>query len=164
MHAILRFGCGVTTALLIAEAFGWYPTFLPAILTATLLASLPSALPIKAGTMLVLVQTGGAFAAFAISSLLSDTPFVLFGTIGLIIFLSFATIARGRGFLPVLLVLICFSTIPIVTMVSPQQAAALPLAFARGMAVAVAVVWLMHALWPNAVAPEPSTAAAATVA
>jgi hypothetical protein len=158
MHAILRFGCGVTTALLIAEAFGWYPTFLPAILTATLLASLPSALPVKAGTVLVLVQTGGAFAAFAISSLLSDTPFVLFGTIGLIIFLSFATIARGRGFLPVLLVLICFSTIPIVAMVSAQQAEALPFSFARAMAIAVAVVWLSHALWPRLVAKGPAAA------
>jgi len=158
MHGILRFGCGVTIALVTAEAFGWHPTFLAAILTATLLASLPSALPIKAGITLVLVQTGAAFAAFAISSLLRDTPFVLFGAIGLIIFLSFATIARGRGFLPVLLVLICFSTIPIVVMVSPQQAEALPFAFARAMAIAVAVVWLMHALWPRLVAKGPAAA------
>jgi hypothetical protein len=159
MHAILRFGCGVTTSLVTAETFGWHPTFLPAILTATLLASLPSALPLKAGVMLMLVQTGGAFAAFAISSLLRDTPFVLFGAIGVIVFLSFATIAAGRGFLPVLLVLICFSTIPIVTMVSPDQAEALPFAFARAMAIAVALVWLMRALWPRSRATAPAAVA-----
>jgi hypothetical protein len=160
MHGILRLACGVTTSFVAAETFGWHPTFLAAILTATLLASLPSALSIKAGITLVLVQTGGAFAAFSISLLLIDTPFVLFGIIALIIFMSFATIARGRGFLPVLLLLICFATIPIVTMVSPQQAELLPVAFARAMAIAVAIVWLMHALWPKLVAKERAAAKA----
>ena len=84
--------------------------------------------------MLIVVQASGALAAFALSSALRGTPIILFGAIGLIIFLSFATIASGRGFLPNLLLLICFSTIPIVTMASPQQGRALPLAFTRGMA------------------------------
>ena len=149
-HAILRFASGVTASFVTSEAFGWYPTFLPAVLAASLLASLPGPLPIKAGLALVVVQSTAGFGAFALSSLLRDTPIMLFGAIGLVIFISFATLARGRGFLPILLVLIAFSTIPIVTMVSPQQAAALPMAFTRGMAVAVVAVWLAHASWPAA--------------
>jgi|SRR5437764_1370375 len=146
---VLRFACGVTAAFVICEAFGWYPTFLATILTAALLASVPGPLSGKAGLVLIVVQASGALAAFALSSALRGTPIILFGAIGLIIFLSFATIASGRGFLPNLLLLICFSTIPIVTMASPQQGRALPLAFTRGMAVAVCMVWLMHALWPR---------------
>lgn len=148
-HAILRLGFGVTAAFVICEAIGWYPTFLAPILAAVLLASLPSALGGKAGIVLVIVQAAGAYAAFALSSLLGDVPFVLFGAIALIIFLSFAIIAGGRGFLPILLVLISFSTIPIVTLVTPEHAGVLPLAFTRGMAVAVMSVWVAHAIWPK---------------
>jgi hypothetical protein len=159
-HAILRVGCGVTLAFVFCETFGYYPTFLAPMLAATLLASLPGPLPLKAGIALILIQAGGAFAAFALSSLLRGTPIVLFGAIGLIIFMSFAMIARGRGFLPLLLVLISFATIPVVTMVSPQQGAMLPMAFARGMAVAVAVVSLMNVLWPERLPKDPPPAAA----
>ena len=127
IHSILRFACGVTAAFAVSEAMGWYPTFLAPILTATLLASMPSALPVRGGVALIVVQACGAFASFALAASLRDTPIVLFGAIGLIIFVSFATIARGRGFLPILLVLICFSTIPIVTMVSPSEARDQPL-------------------------------------
>ena len=69
----------------------------------------------------------------------------------------------SRAFLPTLLLLICFSTIPIVTMVSPQQGGPLPFAFTRGMAIAVCMVWLMHALWP-ALATKGPPAVATNVA
>jgi hypothetical protein len=163
-HAVLRIGVGVSAAFVIAEAFGWYPTFLPAILAGTLLASLPGALPPKAGFALVSIQSGAAFAAFALASLLRDTPIVLFGAIALVIFVSFATIARGRGFLPLLLVLISFSTIPIVTMVSPDQAGSLPKAFSRSMAVAVVIIWIVYHLWPKVACKTPTPAAATLAA
>jgi hypothetical protein len=144
----------------LSEFFGWYPTFLAPILVATLLGSLPGALPLKAGLFLVLVQAAGAIAAFLLSSLLSESPIILFGTIGLVIFLSFSMIASGRGFFPVLLVLICFATIPIVTMATPEQAGGLPRAFVRAMAIAVITVWLAHAIWPKVVA-KPAAASVA---
>jgi hypothetical protein len=148
LHTVLRFAVGTTLAFVICEARGWYPTFLAPMLAGMLLASLPRALPGKAGIALVLVQAAGAYAAFILTSLLNDTPLVLFGAVGLILFLCFASIAQGRSLLPILLVLIAFAAIPVVTMVAPQQAGALPFAFTRSMAVAVAIVWLVHALWP----------------
>ena len=168
-QAILRLAFAVTSALVIGEWFGWHPTFLAPILTATLVASLPGPLPIKAGILLILVQAGGAYAAFALSSLLRDAPLVLFGSIGVIIFICFSLIASGRAFLPLLLVLICFSTIPVVTMVSPEQGGALPLAFVRGMVLTVAIMSLAYALWPRtalkaSAAPAPSLAAPLAVA
>jgi hypothetical protein len=167
LHGVLRFAAGGTAALVICEAMGWYPTFLAPLLAAVLLANLPSGLPFKVGVVLILVQAAGAYAAFILSSLMHGTPVILFGAISLILLLCFANLAQGRGFLPILLVLISFSTIPIVTMIAPQQAGALPLAFTRGMAVAVMVTWLVHAVWPkvaSAVPPSPPTASAYPVA
>ena len=160
-HGMLRFSVAVTATFAICEAMGWQPTFLAPLLTAVLLASLPKALPVKAGLVVMLVMTASAFVAYVLPSLLQNRPEVLFGLIGLIIFLSFATLASGRGQLPVTLLLICIATIPIVTLVAPAQAGALPVAYARGMVLAVAAVWAAHAFWPRtlpATAPPPATA------
>ena len=142
---------------------GWYPSFLAPILAATLLASLPSALPFKGGLALIVIQAAGAFAAFALSALLGKTPIVLFGAIGLILFVSFAVIASGRAFFPTLLVLICFSTIPIVAIDSPEHAGELPKALIRGMAIAVTAIWLAHAIWPRPVGEQSAASSAPTV-
>lgn len=158
-QALLRFAFTVTTTFVASEWAGWYPTFLPPILAATLLGSLPTALPFKGGLVLILVQCAGALAAFVLSSLLRETPTVLFGSIGLIVFLSFSVIAQGRAFLPLLLVLICFSTIPIVVLTTPDQAGALAIALARGMIIAVAVIWIAQTIWPKVATKEPAGAA-----
>ena len=78
---------------------------------------MPTALPIKGGIVLILIQALGAYAAFILTSLLHETPAVLFGAVGIILLLCFSNLARGGQFLPILLVLICFATVPIVTMV-----------------------------------------------
>jgi len=161
MHTILRFAVGTTGAFVLSEAMGWYPTFLAPLLAGVLLANLPKAPPFKVGVVLVLVQAVGAYAAYILTSLLYVTPTVLFGTIAVILLLCFANLTQGRGFLPIVLVLISFSTIPIVTMTVPQQASALPVAFARAMATAVAVVWLVHAIWPKTSPPAPRAAQSA---
>jgi hypothetical protein len=153
LHTILRFAAGTTTALVLCEAMGWYPSFLAPLLAGVLLANLPAAPPLKAGVVLVLVQAAGAYGAYLLTTLLHGTPIVLFGSIGLVLLVCFANLTRGRGFLPILLLLIAFSTIPIVTMVTPEQAGALPLAFTRAMMVAVATVWLAHATWPETSPP-----------
>lgn len=162
LHGVFRFAVGGTTALVICEAMGWYPTFLAPLLAAVLLANLPRGLPFKVGVVLILVQAAGAYAAFILSSLMHGTPVILFGAIALILLLCFANLAQGRGFLPILLVLISFSTIPIVTMIAPQQAGALPLAFTRGMALAVIVTWLVHSVWPKLADATPRAAPAAS--
>lgn len=154
-HALLRFAAGTTAAFVLSEAMGWYPSFLAPLLAAMLLANVPAALPVKAGLALMIVQAGGAFAAFTLASLLIQGPFVLFGVVGLVLFACFANLARGAAMLPILLILVAFATIPIVTLASPQQAGALPLAFARSMAVAVCMVWAAHALLPKTAAAQP---------
>jgi len=158
IHAILRFAATTSATFVLSEVEGWYPTFLAPLLAGVLLANLPVAPPPKLGITLVAVQAGGAYAAYILTSLLLQGPMVLFATFSLILFVCFARLAQGRSFLPILLVLISFSTIPIVTLMAPQQAGALPLAFTRAMALAVLGIWLSHAIWPKLSPPEPSSA------
>ena len=158
LHTILRFAAGTAGVLVLSEAMGWYPTFLAPLLAGVLLANLPVAPPFKVGVVLVAVQAVGAYSAYILTSLLHQTPVVLFGAIALLLLLCFANLVQGRGFLPILLVLISFSTIPIVTMIAPQQAGPLPYAFTLGMATAVMAVWVVHAIWPKVLPPEPKAA------
>ena len=161
LHGVLRLSAAVTATYVIGEAMGWFPSFLAPLLAAVILTSLPKALPLKAGVMIILVMTGSAYFSYILPSLMQQVPTVLFGVIGLIIFASFALLASGKGQLPLTLLLICIATIPIMTLVSPQYAAALPKAYSRGIVMAVAAVWIVHAIWPRtlpAAAASPSAA------
>lgn len=152
LHGLMRLSVAVTGAFTLSEAMGWLPTFLAPLLAAVMLANLPAALPFKAGLSIILVMSASAFISYILPSLLQHRPEILFGLIGLIIFLSFAILASGKAQLPVTLLLICIATIPVMTLVAPQQAEVLPKAYARGIALAVAAVWVVHAIWPRTAA------------
>lgn len=154
LHGLLRFSTGVTVALVIAEAMGWAPTFVPPLLVAVLLANLPGALPLKAGVALIVVMAAAAWVSFILPSLLDGSPQILLCLLGIIVFLAFSAMARGGGGLPALLLLICVSTVPVVALAYPAQASILPIAMVRGIAIAVVVIWCMHAFWPQT-APQP---------
>lgn len=154
LHGLLRFSTGVTVALIIAEAMGWGPTFLPPLLVAVLLGNLPGALPFKAGVALVLVMTAAALVSFILPSLFSGSPQTLLGLIAIIVFLAFSAMARGGGGLPALLLLICISTVPVLALAYPAQAALLPIALVRANVIAVVIIWCVHAFWPQ-IAPQP---------
>ena len=155
LHAMLRFAGGVTAAFVLAELMGWTPTFLVPLLTAVLLANLPFSPPFKVGVVLAGVMAFSALFAFALSSLLSGSPTVLFGCLGVIIFCALYIMAKGQAALPMTLLLLCVSAIPIMTMVLPAYADVLPIAMARGMGVAVLMVWAVFAIWPVTVPPAP---------
>lgn len=164
LHALLRFSVGVTAAFVLAEMMGWAPTFLVPLLTAVLLGNLPFSPPFKVGVMLAGIMTLSALVAFALSSLLLGAPTVLFGCLAVIIFCALYTMAKGQAALPMTLLLLCMSAIPIVTLVVPAYADILPIAMARGMAVAVLIVWTVFAIWPQTGPPaaRPPSAAGAS--
>lgn len=159
LHATLRFAVGVTAAFVAGEAMGWFPSFLAPVLTAALLASLPARPPLRMGLGLMVVMTVAALFAFVMASQLRGTPFVLFGLIALCVFLAFFAMLSGRPAFPALLFLICLATIPVIVMTAPAQAGALPVAFVRGMGVALVTIWLVYALWPQTAAPKPAAPA-----
>lgn len=159
LHALLRFGTGVAAGFVLAEIMGWAPTFLVPLLTAVLLANLPGSPPLKVGIALVGVMTASATFAFVLSSLLVGSPAVLFGCLGIIIFVALYTMAKGQAALPMTLLLLCVATIPVVTLVVPAYASVLPIAMVRGTAVAMVIIWLVYALWPQVAPPAPKPAA-----
>jgi hypothetical protein len=160
LHAILRFAVGTTAAFVLCELLQWAPSFLAPVLTAVLLTNLPARPSLKIAMGLIITMSAAALFSFALSSLLRGTPFVLYGAIALCMFLAFHTMASGRARLPSLLLLICLATVPVVVMVAPAQAQALPLALIRGIALALAVLWIVHVLWPRTTPPAPGPAAA----
>lgn len=155
LHATLRFAVGVTAAFVVSEILRWAPSFLGPVLAAVLLTNLPMRPPLKMALGLMVVMTVTSLFAYAIASLFRQTPVVLFGLIGLGVFLAFLGIAKGRPPLPPLLLLISLATIPVVVMVAPAQAVVLPLALIRSMGVALLTIWVVYAVWPLTAAPKP---------
>lgn len=158
LHFVLRFSVAASSAFVLSEAMGWYPTFLAPVLAGALLANLPTHLSPKLATVLVLIMAVLAYTSFALPVLFQQVPHVLVGLIGVILFAGFAALAHGKGKLPVLLLLICITTIPIFALIAPQYAGAMPKAYARGMLLTVAAVLLVQLVWPQPpkVAPAPS--------
>src|ERR1700752_2686502 len=87
---ILRFSVGTTTAFIICEFMNWQPSVLAPVLTGVLLASLPVPPPPKGGLALVIVMAISAWLAFFLTTLLNQTPHLLFGVLGFIMFMAFA--------------------------------------------------------------------------
>lgn len=161
-HGLLRIATGVTGSFVLCELLGWWPSFLAPVLVAVLLGNLPVRPPLKMGLGLVIVITAAALFVFALSALMRGTPFVLFGLIGVCLFVCFHGMLSGKPKLPGMLLLICLATIPVLVMVAPAHASVLPTALIRSMALAVLVIWAVYVPWP--LPPAPPVAAAAPVA
>ncbi len=149
MHFILRFAMGTTLGFTVCEYMGWQPSALCAVLSGIMLAKLPFAPPFKVGAALVLVMFISAWTAYALSAWLHEAPFILFGLIGLILFLAFFGLAKAKAQLPLTLLLICLAIIPVLTMMNPGQAYRMAEVLTRAMGLAVLNTWVMHAIWPK---------------
>ncbi len=154
LHGVLRFAAAVTAAFVIGEVMHWWPSFLAAVLVAVLLASLPVRPTPRMALGLVVVMTVVAWVPYLLASLLRGMPIVLFGLTLLGMFLAFLGLLLGRARLPAMLLLICLAVIPVVVLTAPAQAAVLPWALIRGMALAVVLMLGVHALWPALPAPS----------
>jgi len=161
LHATLRFAAGTTAAFVICEFLQWSPSFLAPVLAGVLLANLPMRPPLKLGVVLVLMMAAASLSVFAMASLLRGTPFVLFGAIGLCLFLAFLALVSGRQALPFIFLLLCLTTIPVLVMVAPAQAGSMPTALIRGIALALVVIWVVYLAWPCKPPPKPVPDAAA---
>ena len=63
-----------------------------------------------------------------------------------------------------MLLLICLATIPVVVMIAPAQAGALPMALIRGIALALVMIGLVYVPWPRMPVPAAKPAASAHAA
>ncbi len=163
LQFVLRFSFGTTAAFILCEFMGWQPSVLAPVLTGVLLASLPVSPPPKVGFVLVFVMGICAWSAFLLTTSFSQTPYILFGVIGLVMFLAFAGLAQAKGQLPLTLLLICFAVVPVVTLTVSEYAGILPGMLVRAMALAVGFTWITFAIWPLP-SPKPPDPVAAAVA
>ena len=160
MHFLLRFSLGTTAAFTLCEWMGWQPSALAPVLTGVLLANLPVSPPLKVGMSLILVMAIAAWSAFFLTTLLNQTPHLLFGVIALVMFLAFAGLAKAQAQLPLTLLLMCFTVVPVVTLTLSQYAGIFPGLLVRAMALAVLVTWVAYAIWPlpSPKSPDPPAA------
>jgi len=163
LHFILRFAVGTTLGFTVCEYMGWQPSALCAVLSGIMLAKLPVAPPLKVGLALVLVMFISAWIANALSAWLAEAPLILFGVIGVILFLAFYGLAQAKAQLPLTLLLICIAIIPVLTLTVPDQAHRMAQVLSRAMGLAVMNCWVMHAIWPKIakIAPAPPQSAVA---
>lgn len=148
MHFILRFAVGTTLGFTVCEYMGWQPSALCAVLSGIMLAKLPVAPPLKLGVVLVLVMYISAWLCYALSAWLHQAPYILFGLIGLILFLAFWGLAQAKAQLPLTLLLLCVAILPVLTLTFPGQAYRMAEVLTRAMGLAVINTWIMHAIWP----------------
>jgi len=160
---VLRFAFGTTAAFILCEFMGWQPSALAPVLTGVLLSSLPVSPPFKVGLVLVVVMAICAWSAFLLTTSFSQTPYILFGIIGVVMFLAFAGLAQAKGQLPLTLLLVCFAVVPVVTLSVAEYAGVLPGMLVRAMALAVVVTWTAFAIWPLP-SPKPQDPVAAAMA
>jgi hypothetical protein len=116
LQFVLRFAVGTTAAFILCEFMGWQPSALAPVLTGVLLSSLPVSPPFKVGLVLVAVMAVCAWSAFLLTTSFSQTPYILFGIIGVVMFLAFAGLAQAKGQLPLTFLLVCFAVVPVVTL------------------------------------------------
>lgn len=148
VHFVSRFSFGTTAAFVTCEWMGWQPSVLAPVLTGVLLANLPFSPPFKVGFVLVVVMGISAWSAFFLTTLLSQSPHLLFGVISLVMFLAFAGLAQAKGQLPLTLLLMCMAVIPVVTLTLSQYAGIFPGLMVRSMCLAVIFTWVGYALFP----------------
>jgi hypothetical protein len=148
LHFVLRFSVGTTLAFVVCEWVGWQPSALAPVLTGVLLANLPVSPPPKVGLALILVMAISAWSAFFLTTLLSQVPSLLFGVIGLVIFLALAGLAQAKAQLPLTFLLMCISVVPVVTLTISEYAGKFSGLLVRAMALAVIFTWIAFAIWP----------------
>jgi hypothetical protein len=148
LHFLLRFGFATTAAFIVCEFMNWQPSVLAPVLTGVLIASLPASPPFKVGVSLVIVMAVCAWLAFFFTTWLSQVPYLLFIIIGLMMFMAFVGLAQAKGQLPLTLLLICFTVVPVVTLTVSQFAGLFPSMLVRSMALAVVFTWIAFAIWP----------------
>jgi Protein of unknown function (DUF2955) len=160
LHFVLRFAFGTTAAFIACEYMGWQPSVLAPILTGVLLANLPMSPPFKVGLVLVVVMALGAWSAFLLTTWFSQTPHLLLGIVGFVMFFAFYGLAQAKGQLPLTLLLICFAVVPVVSLTVSDFAGTLPGLFVRAMALAMIFTWIGFAIWPRASPKSPDPASA----
>jgi hypothetical protein len=153
-HSVLRFAFGVTFAFVVAELAQWTPTFLPPVFVGVLLVNVPVRLPPKAGIGFVFLVSASALLALVLCAALRGAPGILFGVTTLLVFRALYALACGAPILGPLMLMICITAIPVISLQSPYVGGQFAYSMARAAVVAVLVVWMVWLFWPKFAPPK----------
>lgn len=158
-HAVLRLAFGVTFAFVVSELLQWIPTFLAPVLVAAVLVNVPVRPPPKVALGLIVIVAAAALIALLLCAVLRGAPTILFGAAALVVFRALYAIAQGRPRIGPMLLLICVTAIPVVSLESQSAASSFAFALVRSMCFAIVVAWIAHLLWPRVTPPRPADTA-----
>ena len=158
-HA-LRLAVGVAIAFWVPIVLDWRLSFMLAIFTILLLATMRQPPTVRQFLGFTVVFGLATEAALIASVVLRGTPAGLVLSTGVALFLALRASARGKAALPIMLTLIAFTAMPFAVISAQDVAPYLQPMLVGAGAGAFAMAWLAHFLFPTH-APAPQTARAA---
>lgn len=137
----------------LGHLLGWDFPFLPSLIAVQLLSAGPTVDLKRAIGFVVLMALGCGISLF-ISLAFADKPLTLIVVVGLLIFLEFLAVARGKAAAGIFLITTAF--VPLMAVSSIDLAYALVHDLIVGSILALLLVFLVHALFPAGEAMEQS--------
>ena len=144
-----RIAIGGTTAFCLGEALQWKPTFLAAVIVVQLLAQLPAAPSFSAGLGILASLAAASVTALLIVNTLIDYPLILIIVVGLVLFSLFWLNVQGRAPLLTAFGPILITVLPVIATEAVAAATFFAISLIQAVLIAVAVIWLAFALFPE---------------
>ena len=154
----IRIAVAAAAGFTLGHLLGWDFPFLPSLIAVQLLSAGPS-LDLKRAIGFVVLMALGCGVSLFISLAFADKPLTLIVVVGLLIFLEFLALARGKAAAGIFLITTAF--VPLMAVSSAELANALVHDLIVGSILALLLVFLVHALLPaKGVAQQDAPAAA----
>jgi hypothetical protein len=146
-HAFaFRIAIAASIGFTLGELLGWDFPFLPSLLAVQLLSAQRS-LNLKQAFGFVVLMTAGCIFSLLISVVFIDRPLNFIIIMGLVIFLEFLALARGKAAAGIFLITTAF--VPMMALSSFDLAYALVHNLIVGSILALLLTFLLHALFPS---------------
>lgn len=155
-HAMaFRIAIAAAAGFTIGHLLGWDFPFLPPLIAVQLLSARKS-LDLKLAIGFVLLMAVGCTVSLLVALVFADRPLSLILMIGLMIFLEFLALARGKAAAGIFIMTTSF--VPLMAVSSLDLAYALAHDLIVGSIIALLLIFLVHALFPERSEPEQSVA------
>jgi Protein of unknown function (DUF2955) len=154
-HAMaFRVAVAAAGGFTLGHLLGWDFPFLPSLIAVQLLSAGPTLDLRRAVGFVVLMAIGCGLSLF-ISLAFADKPLTLIVVVGLLIFLEFLAVARGKAAAGIFLITTAF--VPLMAVSSIELAYGLVHDLVVGSILALLVVFFVHAVFPAGAGPQQAT-------
>ncbi len=160
---IYRLAFGMTLSAGLAFGFAWPISFVTPVLTAKLLTG-GEILTFRKGLGVLVVLSGSLFVGTRLMMPMLGYPAVYLLLTGLVLFLLFYAKASGASPILVVLLILAVTVVPMVGTISPSLAVAVTRGLLISASIAIALVLLSTALFPDPAAPGPKVESQETAA